>query len=100
KMFDARIEEHLKNLVPRRAAEATLCACMSDFIRRNDLFGVLGLPPEKVRLVRPAAPRDFSRISETRARELRPSGLTRPYLFYPAAFRGYKNHAALISALA
>ncbi len=29
----------------------------------------------------------------------KPAGLTRPYLFYPAAFRSYKNHAALVQAL-
>jgi glycosyltransferase involved in cell wall biosynthesis/ribosomal protein S18 acetylase RimI-like enzyme len=98
--FDSGFVEHLKKLVPQRAREARLCACMSDFIRRNDLLGVLGLPAEKVRMVRPAAPRDFPNISEAQAHALRPAGLSRPYLFFPAAFRGYKNHAGLIEALA
>ncbi len=92
-MFDRRFVEHLEQIVPRRAAEATLCACMSEFIRRTDLLGVLQLPPEKVRMVRASAPRDAGQA------EAVPVATERPFLFYPAAFRGYKNHGALIEAL-
>jgi glycosyltransferase involved in cell wall biosynthesis len=89
----------LEKLVPTRAEEATLCACMSRYIRDTDLYGMLNLPSEQVRLIRSAPPADFPRISETEARVLKPKHLTRPYLFYPAAFRSYKNHVALIDAL-
>jgi glycosyltransferase involved in cell wall biosynthesis len=72
---------------------------MSRFIEQKDLKGVLGLPPTKVRMVRPAPPNDFPRITSEQARLLLPHELQRPFLFYPAAFRPYKNHACLIRAL-
>jgi glycosyltransferase involved in cell wall biosynthesis len=89
----------LESLVPRRAVEATLCACMSRFIRDTDLLGVLGLPPEKVRMVAPAPPADFPPPDTPGLRRSKPSALTRPFLLYPAAFRSYKNHGALVEAL-
>jgi glycosyltransferase involved in cell wall biosynthesis len=89
----------MESLVPRRAAEATLCVCMSRFIRDTDLLGVLGLAPEKVRMVPPAAPGDFPVLDAGTAERLRPSGLTRPFLLYPAAFRTYKNHGSLVEVL-
>ncbi len=89
----------LEKVVPARAAEATLCACMSAFIRDTDLQGVLGLPADKIRLIRPAPPADFPEVTPAEAARLKPARLTRPYLFYPAAFRTYKNHSALIEAL-
>jgi hypothetical protein len=46
----------LERVLPRRAAEATLCACMSRFILETDLRGVLKLAEEKLRMVRPAPP--------------------------------------------
>lgn len=91
--------EHLLRDVPRRAEEAMLCACMSAFIRDVDLLGKLGLPPDKVRMVRPAAPTDFPDVSVEEATRLLPTGLDRPFLLYPAAFRPYKNHRALVEAL-
>ena len=94
---DVRAE--LLKVVPLRAAEATLCACMSRFIWDMDLRGVLKLPAEKLRLIRPAPPSDFPSITSAQALRLKPPNLTRPYFFYPAAFRSYKNHGALIDAL-
>jgi glycosyltransferase involved in cell wall biosynthesis len=85
-----------------RAAEATLCVCMSNFIRDHDLKGVLHLPDEKTRMIRPAAPSDLGQASGVRRREPR---LTThhsppiPYVFYPSGFRPHKNHQALIEAL-
>jgi glycosyltransferase involved in cell wall biosynthesis len=93
------VREELHRVARPRAVEATLCACMSSFIRDTDLLGVLQLDPGKVRLVRPAAPADFPQISLEEAARLKPGRLTRPYLFYPAAFRTYKNHGALVEAL-
>jgi glycosyltransferase involved in cell wall biosynthesis len=72
---------------------------MSRFIRDTDLLGVLRLDPTKVRLIRPAAPADFPPLSVEEAARLRPVQLTRPYLFYPAAFRSYKNHRTLVEAV-
>lgn len=95
----ANVRWELEKLVPARAAEATLCACMSHFIRDTDLRGVLDLPAEKIRLIRPAPPTDFPELTHAEGLQLRPARLTRPYLFYPAAFRTYKNHSALIDAL-
>src|SRR5262249_46687961 len=69
--------------------------CMSEVIRDNDLLGVLGLSADKVRVVRPAAPADVPEAADSPL----PLGVTRPYLFYPAAFRPYKNHRGLILAL-
>jgi glycosyltransferase involved in cell wall biosynthesis len=97
--LDAASRLTMDSLVPRRAAEATLCACMSRFIRDTDLLGVLGLAPEKVRMIPPAPPADFPMVDAVTARRLIPAALTRPYLLYPAAFRSYKNHAGLIEAL-
>src|SRR5207302_11444460 len=39
-MFDPAFVERLHAIVPARAREAAVCACMSDFICRNDLQGV------------------------------------------------------------
>jgi glycosyltransferase involved in cell wall biosynthesis len=89
----------VNRLASKRAAEATLCACMSSFIRDTDLLGELGLPSSKVRMVRFAAPRDFPTITRARAAELRPARLKRPYLFFPGGIRGYKNQRILIEAL-
>jgi glycosyltransferase involved in cell wall biosynthesis len=86
-------------MVPARAAEAVICACMSSFIRDNDLLGTLGLSPSRVRMVRFAAPRDFPEVSKDRAQALRPSTLRNPYIFYPSGIRGYKNQRILIEAL-
>jgi glycosyltransferase involved in cell wall biosynthesis len=100
--FDPAHVQTLRRVIPARAREATICACMSQFIREHDLVGVLGLPPDRVRMVRPAPPNDFPRTEDGvdslyRPREL--GELVRPFLFYPSAFRPYKNHAGLIRAL-
>ena len=92
--------ENWLRMVRQRAQEAILCACMSQFIRDTDLLGVLGLPADKVAMVRPAPPTDFPEISDEEALCLRPAEMTRPYLLFPAAYRDYKNHAGLIRALA
>lgn len=89
-----------KNLAESVAAKSTIAACMSNFIRDNDLFGVLGLSPAKVRVVQPAAPTDFGELGDvTTAQSLYPV-LREKYIFYPSAFRGYKNHELLVDALA
>jgi glycosyltransferase involved in cell wall biosynthesis len=72
---------------------------MSDYIRDVDLRGILHLPAEKIRLIPPAPPADFPEITHCEGARLMPVQMKRPYLFYPAAFRTYKNHSALIEAL-
>jgi glycosyltransferase involved in cell wall biosynthesis len=90
----------LKDLSRRAADRSTLAACMSRFIRENDLLGVLRLPAEKIRVLQPAAPRDFARLSEADQVQERYSVLQQDFIFYPAAFRSYKNHSLLVQALA
>ncbi len=90
--------ERARRLMPLRAKEAAICVCMATFIRDNDLLGVLKLPASKVRVVRSAPPADLPQL-DVPPEALIPSALQRPYLFYPTAFRPYKNHGGLIEAL-
>jgi len=89
-----------QRLVDRVATDARLVACMSNFIRENDLERTLGLPAERIRVVPPATPSDLGAPADTTAEEPLPDGVTGPFLLYPAAFRPYKNHAWLVDALA
>jgi glycosyltransferase involved in cell wall biosynthesis len=98
-IFDQDFVDRVNRIAPGRAADATLVACMSAFIRDTDLLGVLKLPPEKVRMVPSATPVDFPVLTEAEVRALKPTSLKRPYLFFPTAFRPYKNHRGLIKAL-
>lgn len=99
-LFDPAIVARVRDYARRRSAEAALCACMSEFIRDTDLRGVLGLPDEKIRMVRPAAPRDFPRLEDGEIDALVPPALTRPFLLLPAEYRPYKGHRRLVEALA
>jgi glycosyltransferase involved in cell wall biosynthesis len=96
---EAKEQAHLKVVAPRRAREATLCACMSAFIRDTDLLGVLKLPASKVRLLPLAMPQPPPQPSPEAGEGDIGSRLRRPYLLYPAGFRSYKNHRILIEAL-
>ena len=98
--FDARFLAWHKLVVPARAAEAALVACMSDVIKEQDLVGILDIPRSKIRVVPAAAPGDLPVLGKELGEQLIPRELKRPYLFYPAAFRRYKNHEALIRTLA
>src|SRR5208282_2595476 len=79
--------------------QALLVACMSGFIRDHDLLGVLKLSPAKVRMVPSATPVDLPVLDDAAAAALRPTTLTRPYVFYPTAFRPHKNLGGLLRAL-
>jgi glycosyltransferase involved in cell wall biosynthesis len=98
-LFPPHFVKRLMEVAPQRAAEATICACMSDFIKDTDLLGVLGLPREKVRMIHSAAPRDFPSLPELQAQRLKPPQLQRPYLFYPASLFMHKNHRLILEAL-
>ena len=93
-----------KLLVSQVTDRATIVACMSDFILKNDLLGTLGLDKSRTAMVRPAIPRDFSSEGQQATNALSPNlaanGITpQGYLLYPAGFRSYKNHALLVDAL-
>src|SRR5262249_22794039 len=90
--------ERARTLMPLRAREAALCVCMSNFIRDNDLLGELKLPPSKVRVVRSAPPADLPPLNVP-PKTLIPGRITRPFIFFPTAFRPYKNHGALVEAM-
>jgi glycosyltransferase involved in cell wall biosynthesis len=96
-MWERAEQRRLETTVRQRAREATLCASMSSFIRDEDLIGILGLPSAKTRVIAPAPPVEFSALAADAAPAL--PDLKRPYVFYPAAFRPYKNHLVLIEAL-
>jgi glycosyltransferase involved in cell wall biosynthesis len=97
--FSSEFLERVNQAVRLRVKQATLCVCMSAFIRDSDLLGVLGLSPAKVRMVRFAPPEDFPVLTEEELKRLKPAGLSRPYLLLPNAFRPYKGHDKLIEAL-
>lgn len=94
-----RALQKLGRQMTRTAQQCTFATCMSQFIRKNDLEGLLHLPAEKVRVVPPAAPRDFTPVKDIAATKRRYPLLDQKYLFYPAAFRAYKNHELLVEAL-
>lgn len=104
----------LKRLIDRVSNRATLAACMSEFICKHDLIGTLNLPISRVRVIKSAVPDDFG-MGQTlptlgntvpfagsglaSEKPLLPFPADAPFLFYPAAFRTYKNHRYLIDAL-
>ncbi len=98
-MYPREFVDRVSRIAARRAARATLVACMSGFIRDTDLLGVLGLPAARVRTVPSATPVDFPPLTDVEARALVPGSLRRPYLLFPAAFRPHKNHRGLVKAL-
>ena len=95
--------QELKDIVRRVADDCTIAACMSNFIKQNDLIGQLHLPEDKIRVVRAAVPDDIAAgvgsgeqyDGDSEILSL----LKMQYLFYPSAFRLYKNHVLLIRAL-
>lgn len=80
--------------------EAALVGTMSRTIRDDDIVGLLGCPAAKVRVVPPATPDDLGSPAEPSALLAAIPAASRPFLLYPAAWRPYKNHAALIETLA
>jgi glycosyltransferase involved in cell wall biosynthesis len=86
---------HCQRLVER----STLVATMSRTIRECDIVGLLGCPQEKVRVIPGAVPDDFGEPLGVTELFRRHPITQRRYLFYPAGYRSYKNHAVLIAAL-
>lgn len=79
---------------------ATLVGTMSNTIRDVDIVGLLGYPPEKVRVVPASTPDDLGAPASRDTVLAAVPAAARPFLLYPAALRVYKNHARLIEALA
>jgi glycosyltransferase involved in cell wall biosynthesis len=102
-MLKPRKLQRLKNRVNRIVRQSRIAACMSNFIRDHDLIGTLGLPEDRIRVIRGAVPDDISdakRVdSDTATQWLLKNKISEPYLFYPAAFRSYKNHRFLVDSL-
>lgn len=98
-MLSAEALAEFKRISTQVAKQSTVAACVSNFIASNDLRGVLSLPDEKVRVVAPTAPRDFGELADLTEFANKYPVLDKPFVFYPAAFRGYKNHEILVEAL-
>ncbi len=94
-----RALQKLGRQMTRIAQQCTFATCMSQFIRKNDLEGLLHLPAEKIRVIPPAAPQDLAPVKDIAATKRLHPLLNEKYLFYPAAFRAYKNHELLVEAL-
>lgn len=101
-MSQSKLREFM-GIARRLVDRSTLVACMANFIRDNDIRGVLGVGEERIRVIKPAVPKDILGIDpdapaaslsdiDSRLRGGR-------YLFYPSAFRTYKNHELLVEAL-
>lgn len=99
-VIPARKLEAFRRRVERVVGRATLVGTMSRAIRDTDIVGLLGCPPEKVRVVPGAIPVDFGEPIDRDALLRRHPVAGRRYLLYPAANRPYKNHALLVEALA
>lgn len=80
--------------------EARLVGTMSHTICDGDIVGLLECPATKVRVVPSATPDDLGTAAEPSELLAAVPAASRPFLLYPAAWRPYKNHAALVEALA
>lgn len=98
-MLDPAALKVFKDLAETVSERSTIVACMSRFIRDNDLYGVLRLPENKVRVVRPASPTNFPCQGDPVKAPSQFPWATKKYLFYPAAFREYKNHERLVETM-
>ena len=92
--------ESFRRHCQRLVDHATLVGTMSKTIQDIDIVGLLGCPPEKVRIVTGAIPTNFGKplSRDELLRQFPVAG--RPYILYPAGYRSYKNHGVLIEALA
>lgn len=90
----------LDNLANENTKRAVFSVCASRFILETDLLGELNLPREKTRLIKLAPPIDILADKPIEFNELsKRFNLKGNYIFYPSAFRAYKNHIALIKAV-
>ncbi len=92
--------ESFRRRSARMVARAALVGTMSRTIRDTDIVGLLGCPPEKVRVVSAATPDDLGTPASRDTLLATVPAAGKPFLLYPSALRVYKNHARLIEALA
>ncbi len=96
----ARDLESFRRRAQAVVTESTLVGTLSRTIRDVDIVGLLGCPMRKVRVVPPAVPDDFGAAADLDDVRRRWPVVSRPFILYPAAFRPYKNHRALLGAVA
>lgn len=99
-LVKAADRESFRRRGQRIVREAALVGTMSRTIRDDDIVGLLGCQAAKVRVVPPATPDDLGSPADREALLAAVPAAARPFLLYPAAWRPYKNHAALVAALA
>lgn len=99
-IIKAADRESFRRRSQRIVEEAALVGTMSRTIRDDDIVGLLGCPAAKVRVVPPATPDDLGAPEDRKALLAAVPAAASPFLLYPAAWRPYKNHEALVEALA
>jgi glycosyltransferase involved in cell wall biosynthesis len=92
--------ESFRRRSTRIVQEAACVGTMSRTIGDVDIVGLLGCPPEKVRVIAPAVPDDLGEPAPRDAVLRVVPAATGSFLLYPAAWRPYKNHTRLIEAVA
>ncbi len=109
-LFDLVYRHHAEGFSPARTAElfertmrhahaAERCVCAAEHVRRQDLLGQLGIATDRTAVIPLAAPAALAFARPTPEAELRRRhSLPRRFVFYPAAFRLYKNHAMVLRA--
>ncbi len=102
-MLSKRRLDELMRTVRKLVDSSTYVCCMSHFIKENDILGILGVPTEAVRVLKPAVPTDLRNHIQNELSicldQRFPFLSSSRYLLYPAAFRSYKNHELLIKVL-
>lgn len=101
-MSPSKLREFM-GIAKRLVDRSKLVACMANFIRDNDIRGVLGVEEDRIRVIKPAVPKDIMEIDPDAPAallsDIDPRLRAGRYLFYPSAFRTYKNHELLVEAL-
>ena len=99
-VIQKKVESFQASLSAISQPRGTLVGTMSQTIRDVDIVGLLGCPPEKVRVVRGSIPTDFVKpVSRDELLRQYPV-VGRPYLLYPAGYRCYHVLGILVDTLA
>jgi glycosyltransferase involved in cell wall biosynthesis len=98
-VFSEEMSERTDRLLTQRARRAAVIYCASENVRVNDLERFLPFARDRIRTFGLAPPPDGGHLEVPRAEALRVKyGLGKRFLYYPAAFRPYKNHRQLLRA--
>lgn len=99
-IFDAEMAEITDSLFAARVARAAFVICAAESVHQADLERLYPHAADRIRVIPLAIPEDMHRPTPDEQRRVRQRyRLNRPFLFYPAALRGHKNHRTLIRAL-